>query len=356
MTAAYSKKGKGGYGAEYGARRSISPPKGSVWKQKSGGYWYALRIDGERKNFPLVPPGRKKATKTKGVAQELAWRIYNEQVREVYGANEIEGLLKRHLRDRAQQVAPRYLRQKECALLDFFASRNIVHPLNITRAEVLDYLASLALAPKSVNNRLAYISGFCERLIDEGVLGANPCRRIAGAKVPEREIVYLSRAEAGRALRAARKAGLVLEVATALYAGLRLDELRELRWGDLREGPNGPILVVRTPKGGKPQSVPVCRKLRRLFGEVSGEGYVFRRGTRRTWSRRLVPIKAAVPKMARAGGGWHDFRRTLGSLLVQKGVSLFAVSKLLRHRSITTTQKHYAHLAAEHGREALELL
>lgn len=52
----------------------------------------------------------------------------------------------------------------------------------------------------------------------------------------------------------------------------------------------------------------------------------------------------------------HDLRRTFASLLVQSGVSIQAVSNLLRHSNINITDKVYAHLSVEHLREATRVL
>ncbi|MCI0559860.1 MAG: site-specific integrase, partial [Nitrososphaera sp.] len=52
----------------------------------------------------------------------------------------------------------------------------------------------------------------------------------------------------------------------------------------------------------------------------------------------------------------HTFRHTFASRLVQAGVSLAKVSKLLGHSSVTTTEI-YAHLAPnEVSEEAVEVL
>ena len=52
----------------------------------------------------------------------------------------------------------------------------------------------------------------------------------------------------------------------------------------------------------------------------------------------------------------HTFRRTFGSLLVQQGVSIFTVSKLLGHSSVTVTETHYAHLVDANLRDGVEAL
>ncbi len=44
---------------------------------------------------------------------------------------------------------------------------------------------------------------------------------------------------------------------------------------------------------------------------------------------------------------WHSLRSSFASWLVMDGVSIYSVSKLLGHSSVTITQKHYAHLETE---------
>ena len=89
------------------------------------------------------------------------------------------------------------------------------------------------------------------------------------------------------------------------YTGARLGAIRKLTRGDVRDTPKGPVIAA---------------------------------------------------KMARKGGGWHDFRRTVGSLLVQAGSRILAVSKILGHASVHTSAAYYAHLDAEAGREDLAVL
>ena len=52
---------------------------------------------------------------------------------------------------------------------------------------------------------------------------------------------------------------------------------------------------------------------------------------------------------------FHSLRHTFASWLVQKGVSIYEVSKLLGHADITTTQI-YAHLRSDDLRDAVERL
>lgn len=53
---------------------------------------------------------------------------------------------------------------------------------------------------------------------------------------------------------------------------------------------------------------------------------------------------------------FHDLRRSCGTLLIQHGVPLHVVSKLLGHTSTTVTERVYAHLGSDQLRKGLEKL
>lgn len=104
--------------------------------------------------------------------------------------------------------------------------------------------------------------------------------------------------------------------------------------------------ATKTDRG---RSVPVSKKLGKIIDGMSHgkpDDLVFPERSRRHWARMLRPIKEALPVMDRpgGGGGWRDFRRTTASLLVQGGVDIYLVSKILGHSDIRTTARHYVQL------------
>lgn len=52
----------------------------------------------------------------------------------------------------------------------------------------------------------------------------------------------------------------------------------------------------------------------------------------------------------------HTFRKTYGSLLVQSGVEIFTVSKLLGHSSVKVTEKHYVDLLPSNLSNSVKIL
>ena len=53
-------------------------------------------------------------------------------------------------------------------------------------------------------------------------------------------------------------------------------------------------------------------------------------------------FKKNVRRLGIKDARFHDLRRTFGYNLISKGIAIYQVSKLLGHKSVTTTEKHYA--------------
>lgn len=97
---------------------------------------------------------------------------------------------------------------------------------------------------------------------------------------------------------------------------------------------------------------------------TGGRKYVFpgrehrdQSGMRRQawWSEALKPLQRAMPIFCElpgtsTGRGWHLFRHTFASRLVQAGVAVVKVSAWLGHADIRTTMG-YAHLAPGHDED-----
>jgi integrase len=158
-------------------------------------------------------------------------------------------------------------------------------------------------------------------------------------------------------------------VAVAAFVGLRLAELRAIRWGDF-DGANlhirrtawrthvGPTKTVESEA-----SVPVVPFLQTMLKEFRGESqdsaYIFA-GERRGAPLNLHNLAARVirPAIERKGvdltwKGWHAFRRGLASNLYAIGVSPKIIQAVLRHKDIGTTLQFYVTTDDEESRAAL---
>jgi integrase len=141
----------------------------------------------------------------------------------------------------------------------------------------------------------------------------------------------------------------------AAFTGMRRDELRKLRWGQVGDLSERRITLrdtkgVRLARGGvKTESVslpPIAAAAlagirpddaapeERVFVPVRGDVIEINR----TWT--LVRSAAGLP----ADLTLHGLRHSVGTVAIMAGMSLPEVQRLLRHRSVGTTSR-YVHLA-----------
>jgi len=129
----------------------------------------------------------------------------------------------------------------------------------------------------------------------------------------------------------------------ALYTGMRRGEILALKPEDI--GDDAITVRAGNTKTLKPRRVPIVAAVRPWLVYVplgmnfEGLKTGFRRARE---AARLAHVT------------FHDLRRSCGTLMVQAGVDLYVVSKVLGHSSIAVTAKHYAHLQIDRMREGLE--
>jgi integrase len=140
-------------------------------------------------------------------------------------------------------------------------------------------------------------------------------------------------------------------VLIALTTGMRLGEISDLVWSDLRYSER--LIAVRSKlKGGKIRYVPMtpelAEELRRYPVEI-GEGKLFpsRRGS--VGERQRVEHSfATILKLAGISGfRFHDLRHTFASWYMMNGGDLYELAKILGHSNIRMTER-YAKLGKTH--------
>ncbi len=143
----------------------------------------------------------------------------------------------------------------------------------------------------------------------------------------------------------------------ALYTGMRRGELFKLKWDDV-DFARG-LILIRDPKGGKSQSIPLNDAARRLLEshEKTTSKYVFPGKT----GGQLVDIKKSANRIKKAAGlpgdfrPLHGLRHTYASMLASSGkVDIYTLQKLMTHKTPAMTQR-YAHLRDDALRQAADL-
>lgn len=235
---------------------------------------------------------------------------------------------------------------------------------SFTRSTIENYVESRLrdASAYAARKELAYLSSMFNYAIPKNYLLANPCKGIKKPKLPEKLPVFFSREEFQMLLTNIHDEAMKAIVLFAVNTGLRRMEILTLEWGqvNLKDG----ILILHNQnhltKSRKVRSVPLNKAaleiLNKQRDKIGSELVFTRKGKPLTQDfvshefKRCVRRAQLNPKLH-----FHSLRHTFGSWLVQRGVSIYQVSKLLGHSSVNVTAI-YAHLQTDNLRESVQKL
>lgn len=238
-------------------------------------------------------------------------------------------------------------------------------------ADVRGYIAQrlgMGLAPGTVNKEIGLMSAalnWARRELEWDVANPWQSRR---QREPAGRARWLTHEEAdrliGEAQRALRAPYLVDFVRLGLHSGLRSSEMLELEWKRVDLQANRLRLAPEHQKSGKTSVLPLNRDARLAL--ESRAAWRANSCPKSPWvfcakdGSRIASIKKSFAAAARRAGLQdvhpHDLRRTFGSWLIQAGVGIERVSKLMRHADISITHRVYAHLRPTDLAQAVAVL
>jgi len=253
-----------------------------------------------------------------------------------------------------------------------FSEEKDLNELQITKAEVKEFIASINKEEISARSQSRIISGikaFYKYLILEDYLKVNPTELIESPRIGMKLPDTLSIEEIDSLISAidlshpqGERNRSILEV---LYScGLRVSELTNLKLSNIRFK-EGYIKVLG--KGNKERFAPIgssaIKFLNIYLNEIrnhqtikkGSEDIVFlnRRGNKLTRVMIFTIIKQLSEKIGmKKKISPHTFRHSFATHLIEGGADLRAVQEMLGHESITTTEI-YTHLDREYLREAI---
>lgn len=115
-------------------------------------------------------------------------------------------------------------------------------------------------------------------------------------------------------------------------------------------GADSLTLPAGATKTARTRTVPIIAPLRPWLTHIGANGLGITAEGLKTGFRRAREA-ASMPQVT-----FHDLRRSTGTLLVQRGVPLHVISRLLGHTSTTVTERVYAHLDLRQMRQGLDEL
>lgn len=252
---------------------------------------------------------------------------------------------------------------------NFVASRGLCPRREATVLAYADYLTvERAAAPRTLRRRMACLRGFYKDLVRAGAIERSPFAQLEIQLPRARSLPRgITRNEAAQLADAAWSMGLgrastmlakrvAASVLVLLATGVRVAELVQLRPGDYDAESGG--LLVRG-KGRKERRVFIVdnrlQQLLRRFAAMPGavsllgpDGGSWSTQAVRRCLRRFAQEAGLATKVTP-----HMLRHTCATLLLEDGVDLRFLQRLLGHENIATTAI-YAHVGDVGLRRALE--
>lgn len=200
----------------------------------------------------------------------------------------------------------------------------------------------------TINRVLMAARAALRHAVELGFIPENPFKRLRQLKEAPPSPKALESDELDRFLAVLDDEPLffVLLIKFLLATAARINEILALQETDIDYAAG--VVHLRMTKAGEPQTVPLTstvavilealKPLRRsgnrhLFPAKSGDGHM---AAPYKWLRKV--LAAAGLEMA----GFHLFRKTFATLAIQQpDMDILTVSRLLRHKSIRTTEVHY---------------
>jgi integrase len=346
--------------------RAGKPDRGIFEKVIGSGTWYIRYVDGHGQYRrekagtwsnadKLLTKRRNEALQGKKLPETLRQRVV------LFSEIADDALVYSRTRKRSYRDDESRMKQlKEC-----FGSRNADLLGGPEMEERLsDVAGAEKWAPSTFNHYRSLLMLVYREARRSGKVSTNPAREIRHRKENNARVRFLSRGEDAEYPRLAtvireKWPEHFAEFVFGLNTGLRLSS----QYGSVYEMIDWSRKVLDVPrtKNDEPVHVPlnsdVLAAIRSLpsWGERKGPIFRNQRHPEKPVLSNDHWFKPALKAAGISNFRWHDMRHTFASWLVQDGVPLERVSKLLGHKSLAMTMR-YAHLAPSQLHEDVALL
>jgi len=205
--------------------------------------------------------------------------------------------------------------------------------------------------PATINRELACLKTLFNKAIEWEKAERNPAAKIKKYREPNSTERILTPDEMRRLIDAAGPE-LRPVLLIALNTGMRRGEILGLRWKavDFVKG----FILIEDSKSGKARKVPMNGPVFHLLRGMSQEGEFVFSGPGA--QGHVMDIKTAFGGACRRAGikglRFHDLRHTAASRMIEAGVDLVTVSRILGHASIQMTMR-YVHPTEQNMKAAV---
>ncbi len=186
------------------------------------------------------------------------------------------------------------------------------------------------VSPATIRNRLACLKAAARWAWKaRGMVDADPTTRMQLPAVRNERHVYIGRADMLRACRACDHWEAQIAIRVAFYTGMRLGALYAVR-------AEGGMLILDDTKNNDRRAIPVHPRIAHLVPRLPLSDPKIT--IQRAWQRARARVGLEHVTL-------HDLRHSAASEMVNAGVDLFTVGKVLGHRDTRSTARYSHHTA-----------
>lgn len=247
-------------------------------------------------------------------------------------------------------------------LLEYYPPIKEINTIELRDAE--KFIDSLKKkAPLGVYNYLRTLKAMFNKAIEWNYLRNNVFVKVKLPKRQEKNPDFLTVDELIKILEKIDKQFVKDIAEISFYTGMRLSEATFLKWKNISIGANTITIGDDSfsTKSRKSRSIPIHPRVKEIIERLKDgrknkkEDYLFRKLGNQPFTGSY--ISKQFKKGCRAAGideaiHYHNLRHSTGSLLAQKGVSLYTIQKILGHSAPSVSQI-YAHLQIDTLRDAI---
>jgi integrase len=206
-------------------------------------------------------------------------------------------------------------------------------------------LNDTSLSPMTAYDYSKAIRMALRKAVNDNILIKNPAASVKGLQEPETDHIFLNIDEVQKLADTEIPGKLGEEIRRAFifvcYTGLRISDIKSLKWGDVELNPLQ--IIKRQKKTKRAVYVP----LKETSWEIINDGKEHNPGdkvfpllanTKSQTNQYLIKWaeKAGIKKPV----GWHTARRTFATWELEHGADIYTVAKLLGHKNIKQVAKY----------------
>lgn len=195
-----------------------------------------------------------------------------------------------------------------------------------------------AWSPATIKQRIALLRAACRFLWKSKRLQIpDPALHLALPEVRNERHEYLTRKQAIQLARKCQRREVRALILIAFYSGMRKGEI----WTAKQQAGR---FVLEDTKNGERRVVPMLPKIKRYAKRHLPPKISYR--------SMMIWFRKAAEAVGRPGLHFHDLRHSTASAMVQAGMPLYTVGRVLGHKSARSTAR-YSHLALDNLTDAL---